>query len=277
MVRRSIGAIAFAGLLVTFTLAQEPHTSSPSTQIPPTIKISFPRGISFENIWLEYGLYGPTGDGRNYNGLTGSKSISQLDWGQGHIVVPDHSYEIVALRDGRPVNRFKALAWTRGCQVVTFDSVVAATDVVLRFSCVPLKRIPLAGRIQQVDFIGNPSSLRVGYLPSTLDRFFCDSLDPPCRIEGPPLQILEVATATIAFDGSFKVNVPDFAEDPFFSGDSNAEFELTLTSSYMRVGPEAENLRSEENGLKMASSYPSEIAFVPFHLGSKIPSGTPAR
>jgi len=42
------------------------------------------------------------------------------------------------------------------------------------------------------------------------------------------------------------------------------------------VGPEAENLRSEENGLKMASSYPSEIAFVPFHLGSKIPSGTPA-
>lgn len=279
MVHRSIGAIfAFAGLLGTFMLAQEPHPTAPSTQIPPKIKISFPPGISLEKVWLEYELFGPT-DGRLYGGLTGSKAwtIPPFDRGQGHIVEPqsfDHYYEIVGLQDGQPVNRVKAMAWTKGCQIVTFDFAVGTTDVVFPFTCVPLKTIPLVGHIQRVDFIGKPDSLRLDYQSTKLPFFFCEGF---CKIIGPALRIPEVASATIAADGFFKVNIPDFAGDPFFSGDSSAELELSLTSSYMRVGPVAQDVRSKENGLKIASSYPSEMVFVPFQLGSKMPSGTPAR
>lgn len=214
-----------------------------------------------------------------HSGLTGSKSrtIPPFDRGLGRIVAPqffDHYYEIVALEDGQPASRVKALAWTKGCQIWTFESVVTATDVAFPFRCFPLKSVSLVGRIQQVDFISKPDSLSVSYQSAKLPSFFCEGF---CRFEGPALQIPEVASATIAADGSFKVDIPDFAEDPFFSGDSSAEFELSLTSSHMRVGPVAQDFRSWENGLKTASSYPREMVFVPFKLGSTISSGSTAR
>jgi len=279
MLRHSIGSVAaIAGLLAIFALAQAPQPSAPSTPTPPKIKIIFPRGTSLEKVWLEYELSGLTGR-RSYGGLTGSKSvrISPFDRDRAHFVATqffDPYYEIVALRDGQPVNRVKALAWIRGCQIVTFDSVVTTTDIVLPFTCIPQKTVPLVGRIQQVDFIDKPDNLRVAYQSTKFPSFLCEGF---CVLEGPPLQIPEVASAKIAADGSFRANVPDFAEDPFFSGDSSAEFQLSLTNSYERVGPVTEDLRSKENGVRIASSYPSEVVFVPFKLGSTIPSSIPAR
>ncbi len=282
MARRSIAAIALPMLLTLFMAAQTSQTSA-QAKSSPKIRISFPSGISLDNVWLEYGLFGPSG-GRVYIGLPGSSAVSGIIppfdavGGQGHVVepkgYPDHYYEVVALEDGNAVDRFKALAWARGCRMVTFDAVVGTEDVVLPFTCTPLKSFALAGHVQRVDFGGQSGSeVSVGYQTFLSCSFLTVCKDGPCFMSCGGMQIPAVATAKINADGTFKIELPNFAVDPFASSDNSAEFEFSLNDvvlapgqpnyRHMPLEPESKDLRSQIGGLKLAATYPSDLILVP--------------
>jgi hypothetical protein len=277
MVGRSIAAIALPMLFSSFMSAQASQRSTQASKGPPKIRVAFPSGISLDNVWLGYGLFGPNG-GRVYIGLPGS--LFNPVRGQGRVVepklYPDHYYEVVALEDGNPVDHFKALAWARGCQMVAFDVAVGKDDTVLAFTCTPLKSITLAGHVQQVDFGGQSPTLTVGF-DSVLLLLNLNLCTNGCELNGPELQIPDIATAEVARDGSFKVDLPDFALDPLVSGDSSAEFLFYLTDRQIALEPQAGDLRFAMRGLKVETTYPSNLVFVPRQYNSKPSSASPTR
>jgi hypothetical protein len=92
------------------------------------------------------------------------------------------------------------------------------------------------------------------------------------------MQIPDIASAEVAPDGAFKVRLPNFAVDPFVSGDSSAEFVLYLTDRNVTLEARAEESQfSIMHGLKVAPSYPSDLIFVPRTYNLKPSSASPAR
>jgi hypothetical protein len=255
-----------------------PLLSAQKNDSLPKIKIYFPSGISIENVWLAYSLFGPNG-GRIYIGLQGSS-----DWpapsfdpvnGQGHVVepksYPDHYYEVITHEDRSRVNHFKALAWTKGCQMMAFDAAIETDDIELPFTCIPLKNITLTGHVKGVDFGGKPSRLTVWY--HALQWGYLNVCETLCAISSPGIQILSLAAAEVKSDGSFKIDLPDFAADPIASGDSSAEFELMDYKTNLVSEPEI--WKAGLYGLRIAAAYPNDLTFVPFD--PKVRPASPAR
>lgn len=249
--------------------AQSSQPSTPAVSPAPKIKIFFPSGISLENVWLVYGLSGPKGR-RAYRGLSGSpgwnSAMPAFDphAGQGRTVAAtssaDHYYEIVALQDGNSVDHFMAIAWAKGCQMVSFSEVIGTNDLVLPFTCTPLGTVVLTGRLQGIELNGQSTRVTVWY-GSIQIPVYCDRL---CVWDGPGQNIPNIASAPTQPDGSFKIVLPDFAHDPVVSGDPSGHFELNLKNPHKSIVPLSEDWQTQELGdLRVSSSYPSDMVFVP--------------
>jgi hypothetical protein len=240
-------AIAGIALIVFTAYSLDAQTSANAEDGPPRIKIYFPSSISMENVWLEYTMFSPSG-ASIYVGLSDSRHLfaSRFDPGgnEGHIVepksYPDHYYEVAALQDGYPAKRFKALAWSKGCQVVTFDVAVDTTDLALPFTCTPLRNVILTGRVKGIDSDSLPGTITATY-----------NFDAIAQSE-------TVATGEVHADGSFKIDLPDFSVDPTLSGHLG-EFQLDLNHSIV-LEPELEEWQM--HGLRVASGYPNSLVLV---------------
>jgi hypothetical protein len=70
-----------------------------------------------------------------------------------------------------------------------------------------------------------------------------------------------MATAKVAADSTFRMELPDFSGDPIVADDSWAEIEFRLhgVPNIPLVEPES----SHNPWLKVAASYPAEVTFVP--------------
>jgi hypothetical protein len=204
----------------------------------PKVRIVLPEGVHPEKVYVRYGLRQPRG--------TYSSQVAKMPAG-------GSSFEIPA-----PTNRFKALVWAPGCKIKEFDVPVEKSDIELQFACDPLKTVTLRGHVKAVEIIG-PMTLSVDYSgliacswadATTLERFAsCSGLD-----------IAGVATAEVAPDGSFKIELPDFSHDPIFSDSSRyLDFWLRGIKGMPFLVPEL----AAGNRFEVAASYPTEVTFVP--------------
>lgn len=204
----------------------------------PKVRMVLTGGIHSEKVYVRYGLHQPSGYYSSH-AATMPAGVSSI--------------EIPALTD-----RFKALVWAPGCKIKEFDAPIGKSDIELQYACDPLKTVTLRGRVKSVESIG-PMSLSVDYMGMTachwadatpFARFYsCSGLD----IKG-------VATAEVAPDGSFKIELPDFCNDPIAS---HASHELALwLRGIKEVPPFLVPESSPRNSFEFAASYPDEVIFV---------------
>ncbi len=166
----------------------------------------------------------------------------------------DSFFEIPAATD-----RFKALVWAPGCKMQEFDVPVEKVDIELKFVCDPLKTVAFFGRVKSVN-IGGSTTISANYMALGTCVRMDTSKESDLHCGGP--QIVGIATAKVATDGSFKIELPDFSADPIASGDPTAEIEFRLDPSTLPtrlLRPES----SSSPQFAVAPSYPVEVSFVP--------------
>ena len=206
----------------------------------PKIKIVFPEGHS-ERASMTYAMHIPSGGSNSHFGMSMPSG--------------DSFFEIRAATD-----RFKALVWAPGCEMKMFDVPIDKADTELEFVCDSLKTVTFFGRVKSVN-IGESTTISANYTAfGTCARMGTSKESNTHSCGGP--QIVGIATARVAADGSFKIELPDFSADPIASGDPTAEMEFRLDPSTLPtrlLRPES----SSSPQFAVAPSYPLELSFVP--------------
>jgi hypothetical protein len=226
MIRSCMTALSLAAVM----LAQ-------ATPVP-KVRIAFPGGVRSEKVYVRYGLRKPRG---SY-----SSQVARMPAGASSIEIP------------APTDRFKALVWAPGCKMKEFDVPVENSDIELQFACDPLKTVTLRGRVKSVDIIG-PMRLSVDY-SGMIACLWRDDSKSEWLVSCSGLDIAGIATAEVAPDGSFKIELPDFSNDPIVSyADRELDFWLSGIKGLPFLVPES----SPTSTFKVAASYPTEVIFVP--------------
>ena len=270
--RTALVAIAFPALLASSFAAQTARDSKPAVPPPLKIRVAFPEGISTDDVWLAYGLYTPGRIGR-FIGLEGPAArvkrfaVSPVS-GQGHVVTPRDSpafYEIDALLGGERVERFQALVWAPGCKMMYFDVPAIIGDVEEHFVCSASREVALAGRVRGSHLEEKAATVWVSYYAGLSGCFLLHTCDKGCPINCFGTTILDIASATIGTDGSFKVELPDFSNDALVSRGGDVGFLFSVgenRESHICLEPESPEARFLLGGLKIAPSYPGDLIFL---------------
>jgi hypothetical protein len=204
----------------------------------PKVRIVLPEGVRSDKMYVRYGLRKPSG--------TYSSQVAKMPAGVSSVEIP------------APTDRFKALAWAPECKLKEFDVPVEKSDIELQFACDPLKTVTLRGRVKSVDIIG-PMTLRVDY-SGMIACLWRDDSQSRWVVSCSGLDIAGIATAAVAPDGSFKIELPDLNNDPIvLHADRNLDFLLSGIKGMPFLVPES----TPTNTFKVAASYPSEVIFVP--------------
>lgn len=257
MIWRSLSLLT-AILMATPTVQLAPHPAQ-----SPRVRIDFGNDVPYKQVWLEYGLYGQNGQKKGI-GLGGPS----LNFG--HIPTGTQFWAIEASVDDEAVDRFKALVWAPGCKMKEFDVPVATVNVNLSYPCDELPKLTLVGRLQQVDR-GIRSTVSAWYVTSAICPFFVVCKRESCGFSCPATSIPEIANAEVESDGTFRIEVPNFSADPIASSDAELDFsfdDIVLapgSSNYRHIPlkPESKDYRTDIGGLKVSSSYPGVLVFVP--------------
>jgi hypothetical protein len=152
-------------------------------------------------------------------------------------------------------DRFKALVWAPGCQMKHFDIAVEKSDIDLQFACEPLKTVRLLGRVKGVE-IGQNITVSANYM-ALGTCVWMDACKGPCMIHCGGPQIMSIATADVASDGSFKMDLPDLSADPIVANDPSAEVEFRLNG--VKQIPLLQPEGSQGTTIKVAPSYPDIV------------------
>jgi hypothetical protein len=157
---------------------------------------------------------------------------------------------------GKTPKTFNAIAYAPGCQFVTFSAEdLASSTRQGEFTCQKLPTVELRGKVALPPG-GQQLQVESMYVVRWAGKFF----SVPCLSISP----LAVTKATVDADGSFVMDLPDFANDPLWntlSNDATLMFFLTDQASGHRVaGLKAPAALSRGGNLKVAASYP-EVAF----------------
>ena len=162
--------------------------------------------------------------------------------------------------EGVVASHIKLFAWAPGCQIATFESNVEALDIQSSYFCRPLPNTRLNGRIEGVNSLGKtPVELRVYYVADWACAFFGFQ---DCMVPQWPLGIVELEK-----NGSFAIDLPDFADDPTVSGSkliSRFQFVLREAKTGNLIAflePRSREDRSAGGGLKPASAYSKVSVF----------------
>lgn len=232
MIFGMIRSCMVAMLLTASSLAQD--------SAAPKVQIVLTQGIHSEKVYVRYGLRKPGG----YY----SSQVAKVAAGVS-------SVEIAA-----PTDRFKALVWAPGCKIKEFDAPIGKSDIELNYACDPLKTVKLRGRVKSIHIIG-PMTLSVDYM-GMIACFWADA--DPTRFRSVScsgLDISGVATAEVAPDGSFEIELPDFSNDPIAS---HASHQLALwLRGIKEVPPFLVPESTPRNSFEFAASYPDGMIFVP--------------
>lgn len=141
--------------LAAFLSAQAAQLNPQATRFP-HVRIDFANGIPYKQVWLEYGLYGKTGQRRGI-GLDGPSSNFS------HVPTGSPFWEIEASVDGRAADSFRAVVWAPGCKMLQFEVPVSSLGVNLSFRCEKLPQVILRGRLREIDR-GIQSSVSVSFV-----------------------------------------------------------------------------------------------------------------
>jgi hypothetical protein len=97
--------------------------------------------------------------------------------------------------------------------------------------------------------------------PDSKKNMFC------CTCGGP--QIWGIASAPVAPDGTFKLDLPDFGADPIVSGDGSAELQFRISGlkDHFVLQPQpAKGIETKAISIAVAPSYPEEVTFLAVSL-----------
>jgi hypothetical protein len=178
----------------------------------------------------------------------------------------DHSF----VEAPATTKRFTALVWAPGCKMKHFNLPVEKSDITLQFACDPINTVSFHGRVKGVE-VGDSATISVSY--TSMET--CMWLDDPegkknsfcCSCGGP--QIGRIASAPVAPDGTFKLDLPDFSADPIVSGDGTAELEFQIggLKDYFILQPQpAKGIETKAISIGVAPSYPEEVTFLAVSL-----------
>ena len=175
------------------------------------------------------------------------------------IAQPDDNKIVVKTEvTGKSAKSFRAIIYSPGCQFSTIsaDDLSASTRQA-EFQCQKLSTTPLHGKADISRFTGKQLQVEALYVCRWAGQFF--------GVPGLAISPFSVGKAKVGDDGSFALDLPDFSSDPLWS---NLSHNATLTfvlidgSNGERLGRlSAPRDLSRGSGLKVAASYPAEIAF----------------
>lgn len=160
--------------------------------------------------------------------------------------------------ESKPAKSFKAIAYAPGCQFVVINvEDLSTSNRQGQFECQSLPKTLLQGRVPASSLTGKDLQVEVLYVCDWAAQFF--------QLPHGAISPLSLGKVPVATDGSFAVELPDFAGDPLwstFSSNATLMFYLVDASNGQRINtltPPAD--LSNGNHLKVASSYNGEIQF----------------
>src|SRR5262249_45062696 len=104
---------------------------------------------------------------------------------------------------------FRAIAYAPGCEFVTISvEDLSASNRQGQFECHPLRTTLLQGRVPTSQLAGKDSQVEVLYSVDWAPHFF--------QIEKGAISPLTLTKVQVATDGTFAVELPDFAGDPLW-------------------------------------------------------------
>lgn len=238
LTRSTLGVLVLVLVLASGTAL--PHSKQNKS---PTVLISLPTDIASENVQIIYFMTGPFG-------------------GYGGYVKPQrdlHSYQIEASVEGRPAESIKVLVYATGCNFQTLELSLSRDSAVHKeFVCDVLPEVTLRGQIPEGLIRGRKAELMIMYVAHWACEFFglADCLVPQFQIALVPLDE----------NTTFRVLLPDFGiRDP--SHTATLRLILRDPKTWNPIAPdlvpELPEYRSEALGLKIASSYPDALKFIP--------------
>jgi hypothetical protein len=171
----------------------------------------------------------------------------------------DNRFNIPMQVNGQPASSLKAAVFSPSCQLVTLEVKDLNRDPrSSEFKCQSLPKISLHGQIP-VTALKQQKNLEVEILYVTwwTRKFF--------NVGDAGVFQLDVAKAKVQPDGSFTVDVPNFAADPLWSSVSN-DAGLFFAVNDRKTGKrvtiiEAPAAISKDGRLKVAPTYPSQVEF----------------
>jgi hypothetical protein len=170
---------------------------------------------------------------------------------------PDHPFvEIPAASD-----RFKAQLWIPGCKMQRFDVPVDKSDITLQLVCDPLSTVPFRGRVTGVD-VGDSARISASYMSMDLCMWLsgCD-LKKRCGGSCLGWQFNLIASAAVSSNGTFKIDLPNFAADEIGS-EADIDFHISGVKERVLLRPEpATGIQTKTLSIGVAPSYPSEVTF----------------
>lgn len=162
-------------------------------------------------------------------------------------------------QQSKAATSFKAIAYAPGCQFVTFNVDDLATSTRQgEFECQKLPTTLLQGRVPLSGMEGKDLQVEVLYVCDWAAQFF--KLGPGA------ISPFSLGRVPVATDGTFSIELPDFAGDPLwssFSHDAALSFHLVdATTGHPLNGLAPPPALSQGSLLKVSPSYNGEIQFV---------------
>lgn len=236
--RPLVFAFVLASLTTSLVAQQNPQEKTPQEKVF-TISVAPP--TSPKDVQIRYFL---TGD----FGVVASATTATDD--KGSIVIRTDV-------ESKPAKSFRAIAYAPGCQfvVVSVDDL-STSDRQSQFECQKLATTLLQANVPTSGLAGKDSQVEVLYSCDWASDFF--------KIGHGAVSPFSLAKVQVGTDGSFAVELPDFAGDPLWSTLSNnatLKFFLVDASKGQRLSaltPPADLANGDS--LKVASSYP-HLAF----------------
>ncbi|HSK70129.1 MAG TPA: hypothetical protein VK892_00430 [Pyrinomonadaceae bacterium] len=235
-----VAALIFFGV---FELAAQKVNPSSSK----SISLHLPEGVNSEGLQIIYSISG------SFGGFGGFVRIEENI----------QRYEIPLVHEGKPVENLSLIVFSPNYQLQVFDFPSLAgmqKNIKLKFE--PLETVPFVGRILLPDqFDAEDLQIKVSYLPVWKCEFF--------GLKDCLLGHLPITSVNLEKDGSFKVNLPDFARDPTISSfKDKGEFTFAVVD---KSGKSLFGLKLKDDSkgfgrVKTALNYTIEMVFIPEKL-----------
>ena len=169
--------------------------------------------------------------------------------------VDGSSIVIKTTTEGLVAKSFKAILLAPGCQLATITVDDLSTDSKQRqFQCQKLPTLTFQGQLD-ASSLGQNLQVNVLYQCSWAGKFF--------GIGSGSFSPVSIATVPLAADGTFSVDLLDFASDPRWASLSNEatlQFQLVEPNG-QRVSLTPPSNLGSGNSLNVAVSYPSLVQF----------------
>jgi hypothetical protein len=220
-----------------------------SSKHTPTVHINLARGLPSEEIVIAYVLEGAFGT-----------------YGHHELVKVSSASYLIKTSVGRKLaDRIRVIVWTPGCEALTFDNALGdSPDITRSFSCAPLLPVTLSGQIHPVDLLHQKASeVSVVYEANWLCVKLSEGLVEKGKFWGGSCLVpqFSLGRARVNARGIFEIKLPGLTRPSVLEATLDLTVSEIKSRKFRALEPESEDWR-EAHALRIASSYPKNLAFV---------------